>query len=441
MTHALYWMTNDLRMDDNPALLKASEATQLTIVYCLDPTLLSPGRYQTKSLGGHRLNFIRESLDALSQQLALHGQTLNIFIGDPEEMIVRMAYETDVDALIVSRQFGWHERQTLVAISEALPSMKIHEVDSYTLYSANDLPFSIQEWPKHFTNFKLFAETEQFSKPLAAPSSLPHAGEPSKHASSLELEAPSQKGYCPFDGGEGAAISHLREYIAQGHPKHYKDVRNELEGWTNSSKLSPWLNQGCLSVRRVKHELKLFEEKHGENESTHWLFLELLWREYFQWLALKLGKHLFHPNGAHARKKLNSFYPERFQKWCEGTTPYAIVNACMRQLKRTGYLSNRGRQIVASALVNELQVDWRYGAAWFEEQLVDYDVAVNWGNWQYIAGVGADPRGGRHFNLEKQAHQYDPDGTFRKRWAGEGAPSQLDSRDAADWPIMPKGSN
>ena len=88
----------------------------------------------------------------------------------------------------------------------------------------------------------------------------------------------------------------------------------------------------------------------------------------------------------------------------------------MKQLSATDYLSNRGRQIAASCLINELEGDWRYGAAWFENQLIDYDVAANWGNWQYLAGVGADPRGGRHFNLAKQTEIYDADGRYRSRW-------------------------
>src|SRR5690606_10442456 len=107
------------------------------------------------------------------------------------------------------------------------------------------------------------------------------------------------------------------------------------------------------------------------------------------------------------------------------------------ELKATGYLSNRGRQIAASCFVNELGLDWRYGAAWFEHQLLDYDVASNWGNWQCIAGVGVDPRGGRHFNLDKQAESCDPDGSYRARWAPEPILTQLDSTDAADWPIEP----
>ncbi len=92
----------------------------------------------------------------------------------------------------------------------------------------------------------------------------------------------------------------------------------------------------------------------------------------------------------------------------------------MRELRRTGYLSNRLRQIVASALIHEGQGDWRAGAAWFEHCLIDFDVHSNQGNWAYIAGVGTDPRGGRRFNLDKQTREHDPDGAYRRCWLDAG---------------------
>jgi deoxyribodipyrimidine photo-lyase len=152
-------------------------------------------------------------------------------------------------------------------------------------------------------------------------------------------------------------------------------------------------------------------------------------------LQVQIGPKLFSLRGISSCGGFKCFYPERFEKWCQGTTPYPLVNACMKQLKATGYLSNRGRQIAASCLVNELEMDWRYGAAWFEHQLCDYDVASNWGNWQYIAGVGVDPRGGRHFNLQKQTETYDPIGAYVARWSPGPVLQTLDTRDAADWPI------
>jgi deoxyribodipyrimidine photo-lyase len=144
----------------------------------------------------------------------------------------------------------------------------------------------------------------------------------------------------------------------------------------------------------------------------------LLWREYYQWYLAKHQAKLFHFSGIQQVPPLSEFNQQKFTRWCEGMTEYPIVNACMRQLKQSGYMSNRGRQLVASCFVHELGLDWRYGAAYFEQQLIDYDVASNWGNWQYLAGVGADPRGHRRFDLAKQTSTYDPQAVFRDKWLG-----------------------
>ena len=106
----------------------------------------------------------------------------------------------------------------------------------------------------------------------------------------------------------------------------------------------------------------------------------------------------------------------------------------MHELTHTGYMSNRGRQIVASCCVNELQLDWRYGANFLEKHLIDYDVASNWGNWQSIAGVAPDGKV-KHFDLKKQTALFDPDKKFIRKWRGEGAVLDIDSVDIADWPI------
>ena len=204
--------------------------------------------------------------------------------------------------------------------------------------------------------------------------------------------------------------------------------------------MSVFLSIGSLSAKTLWHKIEQFEQDVTANESTYWLKFELLWREYFQWWALEHSHRLFNFTGVMQRNSLTSFYPHRFQMWCHGRTEYALVNACMNQLRSTGFMSNRGRQIVASCLVHDLKVDWRYGAAFFQQHLLDYDVASNWGNWQYIAGVGSDPRGGRHFNIAKQTQIYDPDHQFINKWTinsnHKSEPLQKDVVDAADWPIV-----
>ena len=111
-----------------------------------------------------------------------------------------------------------------------------------------------------------------------------------------------------------------------------------------------------------------------------------------------------------------------FARWCAGDTGEPLVDAGMRELQATGQLSNRARQNVASWLARTAGIDWRWGAAWFEQHLLDYDVGPNWGNWQYVAGVGNDPRN-RTFNVRAQAERYDPDGAYRARWLGAASPT------------------
>jgi deoxyribodipyrimidine photo-lyase len=163
--------------------------------------------------------------------------------------------------------------------------------------------------------------------------------------------------------------------------------------------------------------LKKFECQFGANESTYWLVFELLWRDYFRFMMKKYNNKLFQQAGIQNKEvPVNPHDAKSLQIWIEGKTGVDFVDANMIELRRTGFMSNRGRQNVASYLCNDLKLDWRYGAAYFEQQLIDYDVCSNWGNWAYLAGVGNDPRGNRYFNIEKQASDYDKDKIFRNLW-------------------------
>ena len=174
---------------------------------------------------------------------------------------------------------------------------------------------------------------------------------------------------------------------------------------------------GCLSPREIYRQLKEYESLYSANESTYWLKFELLWRDYFRFMMKKYNYKYFLQQGIQTKKDtLNEHNQDLLQQWIDGRTGLDFVDANMLELKLTGFMSNRGRQNVASYLCNDLKLDWRYGAAYFEQQLIDYDVCSNWGNWAYLAGVGNDPRGNRYFNIEKQANDYDKNKTFRDLW-------------------------
>lgn len=144
----------------------------------------------------------------------------------------------------------------------------------------------------------------------------------------------------------------------------------------------------------------------------------------FKFHSLKFGNKIFWLSGCYAEpKQPGTSYKSDwkrdknlFDKWCQGETGYPFVDANMKELNETGWMSNRGRQNVASFLTKDLEIDWRFGAEYFETMLIDYDVTSNWGNWQYVAGVGTDPRADRYFNVIKQAYDYDENGEFVKLW-------------------------
>ncbi|KQQ47152.1 hypothetical protein ASF61_00375 [Duganella sp. Leaf126] len=225
-----------------------------------------------------------------------------------------------------------------------------------------------------------------------------------------------------LQGGETAALAHLQQYLQRRLPDSYKRTRNQLHGVDFSSKWSPWLANGALSPRRIMAEVRAYEAQHGANEGTYWLWFELLWRDYFRLLHLQYGAALYRARGLSTQPLAAPACTAdqrtaQLARWRHGDTGQPLVDAAMRELLHTGYLSNRLRQAVASYLLNELDGDWRAGAAWFESRLIDYDVYSNQGNWLYIAGRGTDPRGGRHFNLDKQTVEHDADGAYRALWA------------------------
>jgi deoxyribodipyrimidine photo-lyase len=433
---ALCWLRQELRLEDNAALLLAAKSERLKIIYIFDDSQFKPSQWLHNPMGAARYHFILECLEDLNNKLLGLGQKVDIYYGNPLELIPAIADLIRAKKMYSSFLPGIDEQKIIATLKQDYSALEYIEADSYTLFSRNKLPLALDKFPCSYSKFRKHAINADSHLPLLAPKRLPP--QPLMlNPWTLPTKTPPmlQKTSTPFQGGESAALSHLYSYFTSHAPHDYKQHRNELEGWSNSSKLSAWLNQGCLSPHQIVHQLKAYEQSHGENESTDCLYLEILWREFFQWLHVSMASTLFRFQGIAKTAPLTSFYPERFQKWCHATTPYPLVNACMNELKRTGYLSNRGRQIVASCLVNELSVDWRYGAAWFEYCLIDYDVSANWGNWQYIAGVGVDTKGGRHFNLEKQTQLYDPTGVYREKWQGVDHGS-LDSVDAADWPIM-----
>jgi deoxyribodipyrimidine photo-lyase len=427
MKKALYWFRYDLRLQDNPGWAHVVASHDAAVgVYVLPERWFAQGRYHSKGLGQPRLQFILQALLDLREQLRGCGSDLVFQVGDAAQLIPQWVQSWNIGLLAVGKHPGSDEADDVTRVQQAL-DIPLHQFENFTLFERDDLPFSLEDLPLIFSQFRKKIEKCSVSKTVPVASALRQPFQLQNSPCELDqwlgtvraknLVQPPDSKTLPFYGGTRAAQQQLDYFLWQSHSvATYKETRNGFDGWDFSSKLSPWLAQGCISAREIAEALSRYENQYGANESSYWLYFELLWREYFQWLMFRFGKKLFALQGIQNKNPLLNFYPEKFNAWCTGTTTNDLVNACMRQLQQSGWMSNRGRQIAASYLINELGVDWRYGAAWFEEQLIDYDCAANWGNWQYLAGVGTDPRGRRHFNLEKQQQTYDPQHAFTMRW-------------------------
>ncbi|QLI80595.1 DASH family cryptochrome [Chitinibacter fontanus] len=425
MRTAIYWFRNDLRLADNPALQQAcAQAEQLALVYCLPPDENTAWGFVR--VDQHRKAFLADTLQDLAAQCQQLGQQLLIIYGKPEQVLPALMQSLAAEAIYCEAIFAPEE----IAQCQALRAQNclLHTVWQSSMLDPARLPFAPEQLPLVFTTFRQQIEAAAITPPapLAAPSALPPApaqihdypapdwlalrGEPVVDARSAFPYASAA-----WRGGASCGLAHLQRYFASGLADQYKQTRNGLIGTDYSCKFSPWLATGAISARQILQTLREHEAQVGANDSSYWIWFELLWRDYFRLLHWRFGAQLYRAGGLKGRLE-QPHHPEQFVRWCQADTGQPFIDAAMRELAATGYLSNRMRQNVASYLIHDLQCDWRAGAAWFEAQLLDYDVYSNQGNWLYLAGLGTDPRPNRRFNTDKQAKMYDPDQGYIKLW-------------------------
>ncbi|MEO0986899.1 MAG: DASH family cryptochrome [Cyanobacteria bacterium J06639_14] len=427
----IVWFRNDLRIHDHEPLRDALRTgAQVIPVYSFDPRQFGETSFGFPKTGNFRAKFLRESVADLRYSFQRLGSDLIVRWGKPEDVLPTLAAQTQAQAIY------WHEEVTTeeTAIAEAVASklealgLTVQTYWGATLYHPDDLPFAVQKLPEVFTQFR--KKVEQYSTvydAFPAPKQLTPlpAGIDSGAIPTLAelgaVEPPQDdRAVLSFQGGETAGLARLQHYIWDADClKAYKQTRNGLLGADYSSKFSAWLALGCLSPRRIYQAVQAYETERVQNDSTYWLVFELLWRDYFRFICAKHGDRVFYASGLRGLKVAWKQDWQRFEAWRSGLTGYPLVDANMRELAATGFMSNRGRQNVASFLTKNLGIDWRMGAEWFESLLIDYDVCSNWGNWNYTAGVGNDARGFRYFNIPKQAKDYDPQGRYVKHWLPE----------------------
>lgn len=451
--HALWFRANDLRLDDNTALQAACrDAKSLLPVYVFNPlcfnTLTQYGGARKSS--ARRARFLMECVASLRQQLEARGLGLAIGLGNPSEIVPR--FSSMCEAVFVTEGFCTEEKREEVQVSRNLVHGELKRVWGGTLFFPNELGNDPDNIPLGHMQFRSNCRSKgRIRDPIPEPSRLPplprfqdtdvnaeilkalkfmpslqDLGYSVEEAEAAHFNDP--RGVMVWEGGEEAAWVRLQKWMFDDdHLKDYRDIQNGMVGEGYSSKLSPWIARGCISPRRIRKEALRYEaERMIKNFSTYWLPNMLEWRDFMIYIARSQGDRIFKRGGIIGDTSPWHGTKDALQAWKDGRTGEALVDAGMKELLLTGYMSMRARHIVATYLIYDLGVDWRHGAAHFEEHLLDYDPALNWCMWMQAPGLLG--RGGRHQGLlhfsvkksvasqRKQLSNHAPDRAYIRHW-------------------------
>jgi deoxyribodipyrimidine photo-lyase len=421
----LVWFRNDLRVHDNESLTNAIDENDTVIaMYCFDPRHFEQTRFGFKKTEKFRAKFLIESVTALKQNLEKLNIPLLVYHQKPEDSISEIVAQNEINSVYFQEEWTSEEMEVLENIKLNVPdSVAFKSTYNQFLFHPESIPFDIQSIPNVFTQFRNQCEKSTIVRPEFSVQPMTKENwitnetviPTMKTLGFSDFETDSRTAF-PFLGGENEAMKRLQNYFWETKKLSvYKLTRNGLIGTDFSSKFSPWLANGSISAKTIYWEIIKYEQEIEKNDSTYWLIFELIWRDYFKYVSMKNGNSIFKIGGILDKKYDWKTNPSDINNWINGNTQEPFVNANMIELQQTGWMSNRGRQNVASYFAKNLLLDWRIGAAYFEAMLIDYDVHSNYGNWMYVSGVGNDPRD-RKFNIKLQAENYDGQSKFQKLW-------------------------
>ncbi|WP_316817820.1 DASH family cryptochrome [Pedobacter nyackensis] len=409
----LVWFRNDLRLHDNEMLVEAiAKSDSILPVYFFDPRYFENTKFGTAKTGIFRARFLRESVAALRTVFQKMGGDILLVHGKPEDHIKELVEQFDIAEVYHHREVGPEETLISGHVEDLLWTLKINlrHFIGHTLYNKEDLPFPIKDIPDVFAQFKKKTERDAIVKScFDSPQSIVFV----EHDSwgvipSLDELGFSLNGNDPdasyAEGGEEAGLEHLRLLLSEGSDIYLKtNHKSSIDKPGFASRLSAWLALGCLSPRKVYWQVKEAESKFGSNSNFNQIILGLLWRDYYRFMFKKHGVTFFQEeNLEQAILTALELKGTGLEDWKSGNTGNAVVDKYMFDLNATGFIPHAGRLLVATFLVHILRVHWSCGAAYFEEKLVDYAPASNWGNWASVAGVSKDVKSKNGFDLNKQ---------------------------------------
>ena len=424
--NSLVWFRNNLRVEDNSSLTNAINNSDKIIGYInIDPRNFISTKYGFKKTEKYRAKFFLESIIELKKQLDILNISLIVTHDYLDKSISHIINQYEIKKVFLQTEWTRDELIEESYLPEKVDLIK--DFDQF-LYSPNDVKTLYDNIPRGFSNFRKKCEKYlsvddilPIPKPLNPGNKIStEYSIPSLSDIGFNLFEVHKSSVFKFKGGEINGKKRIDDYFFNTrNVSNYKSTRNGLVGENYSSKFSPWLANGSVSVKYIYSQLKKYESEVEENDSTYWLYFELIWRDFFKYVSMQHKEKFFSKDGIYGDDKKWSTNLEILSKWINGKTNEPFVNANMIELLETGFMSNRGRQNVANYLTKELKIDWRLGAEYFESMLIDFDVHSNYGNWLYNAGIGNDSMPFRKFNPKLQSERYDPHKLYEKTWLND----------------------
>ena len=420
--NGLFIFRRDFRIIDNVALnLSNSICKNIYPIFIFTPEQVTE---ENKFKSDNAIQFMIESLQDLSTQIHKMGGYLMCFYGNNNTIVSNLIKELDINVVCFNADYSPYAIKRELGIIQICNNMEI-DIEyghDYYLHPPGTILNSSGEPYQKFTPFY----QTSLKKKVDAPTSLKkiHFATSNKHLQhSITLDNALHRFILinpniNAHGGRHNAIIQMR--TAATSIQHYSKTHNELS--ISTSELSPYIKFGCISIREV---YKAFKTKHD-------FIRQLFWRDFYANILYSFP----HVLGSAMKPNYNKVHwhnnSNLFKKWCNGETGYPVVDAGMRQLLQTGYMHNRARLIVASFLVKTLLISWEKGEKHFAQHLLDYDPASNNGNWQWIAGSGADSQPYfRIFNPWEQGKNYDSNCEYIKRWIPEL--KDVPNKDILNW--------
>jgi deoxyribodipyrimidine photo-lyase len=421
----LVWFRNDLRLHDNEMLVEAiAKSDRILPVYCFDPRDFTPSGDEAQKTGIVRAKFLLESLSELRQSFQQFGGNILLIKGTPEEELPQLIEDLEITEVYHHREVATEDTKVSAGVEDNLWKYKVNlrHFIGHTLYNKEDLPFPIKDIPDVFSQFKKKSERDAIVKPcILTPTEINFV----EAAYWGDLPSLAELGFSDVEdgkgstrGGENQGLRHLQSLLTNGSEIYQKVTSKASIDTRFSSKLSSWLSIGCLSPRKVYWMIKEAEASQGSNPNFNQVLLGLLWRDYFRFMFKKHGSEFCNVPALEARPvKMEAASNDLFEQWKKGTTGHALVDRYMLQLDETGFIPHDARLLVATFLIYSLKIDWTLGAAYFEEKLIDYASASNWGNWAIVAHSAESKQRKSAFDLDKYLRILDSETAVSKSLA------------------------